>query len=185
MEQFWHIVMAASIPGIALAIALRFVDDRERQRRLARLVHLGIPQAVHAGIAERSPPRGHSLIHAAIVLGSIGLAVLALIAWSRFVAAIAERAAQTVCAQMYDSDLGLESLGGLFTVLLAAGWLCGWLTRRRGSEAARNAMAFDLMHEPAKNKAVTDFGAGWLRAASQPETATIFLTSWPALSCAI
>ena len=136
--------------------ASRMTDDQERQRRCARLAHLGVPQAFYAGIAERAPPRGHTLIHAAIVLASIGLAVFALVAWSHFVAAIAERTAQTAGAQMYESDLGLESLAGLFTVLFTAGWLCGLVTRSRGSEAARNATAYDLMHEPAKNKAITD-----------------------------
>ena len=147
------------------------MNNQERGRRIARLAHLGVPQAFHASIAERTPPRGHTLMHAAIILASIGLAVLALVAWSRYVAMIAESAAEREGAQLYNSDLGLESLGGLFTVLFAAGWLCSWLTRSRGSEGTRNGTAYDLIHEPAKNKAITDrIGVGWLHADCQRQT---------------
>jgi hypothetical protein len=145
------------------------MDDKERQRRLARLAYLGIPQGFHAAIAERAPPRGHSLMHAAIILSSIGLAVLALVGWSRYVAVVAESAAEAAGAQLFDSDLGLESLGGLLTVLFAAGWLCSWLTQRRGSETARNGTAYDLIHEPAKNKAITDRVWRWMVARQLPK----------------
>jgi hypothetical protein len=144
------------------------MDDKERQRRIARLAYLGIPQAFHAAIVERAPPRGHTLMHAAIILTSIGLAILALVGWSRYVAIVAENAAEAAGAQLFGSDLGLESLGGLLTVLFAAGWLCGWLTRRRGSEAARNGTAYDLIHEPAKNKAITDWAWRWMIARQLP-----------------
>ena len=144
------------------------MNNQERGRRIARLAHLGVPQAFHASIAERTPPRGHTLMHAAIILASIGLAVLALVAWSRYVAMIAESAAEREGAQLYNSDLGLESLGGLFTVLFAAGWLCSWLTRSRGSEGTRNGTAYDLIHEPAKNKAITDRIWRWMVARRLP-----------------
>lgn len=144
------------------------MNNQERGRRIARLAHLGVPQAFHASIAERTPPRGHTLMHAAIILASIGLAVLALVAWSRYVAMIAESAAEREGAQLYNSDLGLELLGGLFTVLFAAGWLCSWLTRSRGSEGTRNGTAYDLIHEPAKNKAITDRIWRWMVARRLP-----------------
>ena len=138
------------------------MDDTERKRRIARLLHLGVPQAFQFSIADRPRPRFHILTHAAVILVSIGLAVLAMVAWSRLVDHAAEIAAQAAAACLYNSDLGLESLGGLFTVLFGSGWLCAWLTRRRGSEIARNGTAYDLIHEPAKNKAIVDQLWRWM-----------------------
>ena len=142
-----------------------------------RLTHLGVPVAFHTQIMVRQAPRFHILFHLAIILVSIAAAVAAMAAWSRYVAAAAQDYASAAHALLYDSDIGAESLGLLFTVLLAAGWLCGAVTWRRGSESARNGWAADLMHEPAKNKAVTD----WLwrqmirRYAKQAPTADDFL----------
>jgi hypothetical protein len=144
------------------------MKDLERQRRIARLTHLGIPQPFQKAIAVRAPPRGHTLMHLAIVLISIGLAVLALILWSRYIAAAAEVAARGAGAELFNSDLGLESIGGLLTVLFAAGWLCSSIARHRGSEGARNATAYDLVHEPAKNKAITDRLWRWMIARHLP-----------------
>jgi hypothetical protein len=112
-----------------------------------RFVRLGLPVAFHAGLTTRRSPRFHTLLHLAIIL--IAVAVAAMVAWSRYVAAAAEDAAKTAHALLYDSDIGAESLWLLLTALLAAGWLCGAITWRRGSESARNGWATDLMHEPA------------------------------------
>jgi hypothetical protein len=122
-----------------------------------RLVRLGIPVAFHAELTTRRAPRFHTLLHLAVILASIAVAVAAMVAWSRYVAAAAEDAAKTAHALLYDSDIGAESVGLLLAALLAAGWLCGAITWRRGSESARNGWAADLMHEPAKNKAITDW----------------------------
>jgi len=123
----------------------------------SRLTHLGVPAAFHAQLVTRRAPRFHNLIHLIIILASIAAAVAAMTAWSRYVAAAAHEAAEVAHATLYDSDIGAESLGLLLTVLFAAGWLCGAITWRRGSENARNGWAADLMHEPAKHKAITDW----------------------------
>ena len=123
----------------------------------SRLTHLGVPAAFHAGLMARRAPRFHTLLHLAIILASIAAAVAAMVEWSRYVAASAQDAAKAAHAILYDSDIGAESLGLILTVLFAAGWLCGAITWRRGSESARNGWAADLMHEPAKNKAITDW----------------------------
>ena len=138
------------------------MDDSERRRRIARLALLGVPEAFRGAIAERPSPRWHNLMHAAIILSSIGLAILAIAVWSRLVDHLAESAARAAGARLFTSDLGLESLGGLFSVLFAAGWLCSWLTRRRGSEMARNGTAYDLMHEPARYKSIIDRLWRWM-----------------------
>ena len=122
-----------------------------------RLTHLGVPAAFHGQLVTRRAPRFHTLLHLTIILASIATAVAAIVAWSRFVDAAAQDAAKAARALLYDSDIGAESLGLILTVLLAAGWLCGAITWRRGSESARNGWAADLMHEPAKNKAITDW----------------------------
>jgi len=123
----------------------------------SRLAHLGVPERFQSEIAARRAPRFHILVHLAIILASLGAAVAAIVVWSRYVAAAALEAARSAHALLYDSDFGAESLGLILTVLFAAGWLCGAITWRRGSEGARNGWAADLMHEPAKNKAVTDW----------------------------
>ena len=105
----------------------------------------------------RRAPRFHTLLHLSIVLISIAAAVAAMAAWSRHIAAASEDAAKAARAILYDSDIGAEALGLILTALLAAGWLCGTITWRRGSESARNGWAADLLHEPAKNKAITDW----------------------------
>ena len=122
-----------------------------------RLAHLGVPAAFQAQIMTRRAPRFHTLLHLTIILASIAAAVAAIAAWSWHVADAAQDAAIAAHAILYDSDIGAESLGLILTVLLAAGWLCGAITWRRGSESARNGWAADLMHEPAKNKAITDW----------------------------
>ena len=122
-----------------------------------RLTQLGVPAAFHAQIMTRRAPRFHTLLHLTIILASIAAAVAAIVAWSRHVAAAAQEAAQVAHASLYDSDIGAESLGLILTVLLAAGWLCSTITWRRGSENARNGWAADLLHEAAKNKAITNW----------------------------
>jgi hypothetical protein len=95
----------------------------------------------------------HGLVHLAIVLVAIAASVAALVGWSRYVAPEAHIAAVGAYARLYGSDFG--SLDLLLTTLLAAGWLCGTITWRRGSENVRNG--FDLLHEPARHKAVTNW----------------------------
>jgi hypothetical protein len=123
----------------------------------SRLTHLGVPAAFHAELMARRAPRFHTLLHLAIILASIAASVVAMAAWSRYVAAAAQDAAKAAHAILYDSDIGAESLGLILTVLPAAGWLCGTITWRRGSESARNGWAADMMHEPARHKAITDW----------------------------
>jgi hypothetical protein len=122
-----------------------------------RLTYLGVPVAFHSGIVARRAPRFHTLVHLTIILASIAAAVAAITAWSRHVDTAADDAAKEAHALLYDSDIGAESLGLILTVLFAAGWLCGLITWRRGSENARSGWAADLLHEPAKNKAITDW----------------------------
>jgi hypothetical protein len=122
-----------------------------------RLTYLGVPVAFHAGIVARRAPRFHTLVHLTIILASLAAAVAAIAAWSQDVSTTADEAAKAAHALLYDSDIGAESLGLILTVLFAAGWLCGLITWRRGSEYARRGWASDLMHEPAKNKAITDW----------------------------
>ena len=122
-----------------------------------RLSHLGVPAAFHAPLMVRRAPRFHTHLHLSIVLISIAAAVAAMAAWSRHIAAASEDAAKAARAILSDSDIGAEALGLILTALLAAGWLCGSITWRRGSESARNGWAADLLHEPAKNKAITDW----------------------------
>lgn len=122
-----------------------------------RLAQLGVPAEFHAEIEARRPPRFHILAHLTIILASIALAVAAIVAWSRYVAVAGRDAASASHALLYDSDIGAESLGLLFATLFAGGWLCGSITWRRRSESARNGWAVDLIHEPAKNKAITDW----------------------------
>ena len=105
----------------------------------------------------RRAPRFHTLVHLTIILASIAAAVAAITAWSQHVETAADEAAKAAHAVLYDSDIGAESLGLILTVLFAAGWLCGSITWRRGSENARSGWAADLVHEPAKNKAITDW----------------------------
>lgn len=124
---------------------------------LTRLSHLGVPSAFHDGIAARRAPRFHVLLPLAVILATIAAAVVAIVAWSRHVSTAAEEAATTAHAILYDSDIGAESVGLLFIVLLATGWLFSKITRRRGSEKARNGWAADLVHEPAKYKAITNW----------------------------
>jgi hypothetical protein len=123
----------------------------------SRLTHLGVPAIFHAELMVRRAPRFHTLLHLTIILASIAASVVALAAWSRYVAAAAQDAAKAAHAILYDSDIGAESLGLILTVLLAAGWLCGTITWRRGSESARNGWAADIKHEPARYKAITDW----------------------------
>ena len=92
-----------------------------------------------------------------IILASIAAAVAAITAWSQHVETAADEAAKAAHAVLYDSDIGAELLGLILTVLFAAGWLCGSITWRRRNENARNGWSADLMHEPAKNKAITDW----------------------------
>ena len=122
-----------------------------------RLAQLGVPPGFRVEIAARRPPRFHTLTHLTIILFSIALAVAAIATWSRYVEAAGRDAARSANALLYDSDIGAESLGLLFAMLLAGGWLCGSITWRRGSENARDGWAADLIHEPAKNKAITDW----------------------------
>jgi hypothetical protein len=122
-----------------------------------RLTHLGVPAGFHESLMARRAPPFHTLLHLTVILAAIAAAVAAMVVWSRYVAAAAERAASAAHAILYDSDLGAESLGLILTVLLAAGWLCGAITWRHGSESARNGWAADIMHEPAKHKAITDW----------------------------
>jgi hypothetical protein len=122
-----------------------------------RLTYLGVPVAFHSGIVARRAPRFHTLVHLTIILASIAAAVAAITAWSRHVDTAADDAAKEAHALLYDSDIGAESLGLILTVLFAAGWLYGLITWRRGSENARSGWAADLLHEPAKNKAITDW----------------------------
>ena len=122
-----------------------------------RLTDLGVPAAFHAEILARRAPRFHTLVHLTLILVSLAVAVAAMVAWSRYVDATAQDIANSAHAVLYDSDIGAESLGLLFAVLLAAGWLCGTITWRRGSESARSGWAVDLRHDPAKHKAVTNW----------------------------
>ncbi len=122
-----------------------------------RLAYLGVPAAFHAGLVARRAPRFHTLVHFTIILASIAASVAAITAWSQHVDTAADDAAKAAQALLYDSDIGAESLGLILTVLFAAGWLCASITWRRGSENARSGWAVDLMHEPAKNKAITDW----------------------------
>jgi len=122
-----------------------------------RLTNLGVPVAFHAGIVARRAPRFHTLVHLTIILASIAAAVAAIAVWSHHVEAAADDAAKAAHAVLYDSDIGAESVGLILTVLFAAGWLCGSITWRRRNENARNGWSADLMHEPAKNKAITDW----------------------------
>src|SRR5208282_1632018 len=123
--------------------------------KVARLAFLGVPAGFHSAIAARQAPRFHTLVHLVIVLASLAIAVAAMVVWSRYVAAAAYDAAKSRHALLYDSDIGAESLGLIFTALFLAGWLGGAITWRGGSESARNGWAADLLHEPAKNKAIT------------------------------
>ncbi|MGO4686149.1 hypothetical protein [Hyphomicrobium sp. 2TAF46] len=122
-----------------------------------RLAQLGVPAEFHAEIGARRSPRFHTLTHLTIVLFSIALATAAIATWSRYVDVAGRDEARSANALLYDNDIGAESLGLLFAMLFAGGWLCGSITWRRGSENARNGWAADLIHEPAKNKAVTDW----------------------------
>lgn len=122
-----------------------------------RLTHLGVPAAFHEGLMARRAPRFHTLLNLTIILCSLAVAVGALIAWSGYVDAAARNAAEAAHALLYDSDIGAESLGLILTALLGAGWLCGTMTWRRGSESARNAWAADIVHEPAKHKAISNW----------------------------
>ncbi len=122
-----------------------------------RLAHLGVPAAFHASIALRRAPRFHTLLHLTIILASVAAGVAAIVAWSRYVAAAAEVAAKAAHALLYDSDIGAGPLGLIFTAIFLAGWLCGAIAWRRGSESTRNGWAADLMQEPAKHKAITDW----------------------------
>lgn len=124
---------------------------------MRRLAHLGVPSAFHADIIVRRAPRFHNLLHVVIVLVSIAASVLAVMSWSRYVDGAAKDAAHRAHARLYDSDIGAGALGLLFAALCAGGWLCGSVTWRRGSESARNGWAADLLHEPVKNKAITDW----------------------------
>jgi len=123
----------------------------------SRLAHLGVPAVFHSEIAARQAPRFHILLHLTIILASVAAAVGAIVAWSRYIASTALAAATAAQAVLYDSDIGAESLGLIFTALFAAGWLCGASTWRRGSEGARNGWSADLIREPAKNKTITDW----------------------------
>ena len=125
--------------------------------KITRLALLGVPAGFHPAIAARQAPRFHTLVHLAIVLASLAIAVTAMAVWSRYVAAAAHDAAKSSHALLYNSDIGAESLGLIFTALFLAGWLCGAITWRRGNESARSGWAADLLHEPAKNKAITDW----------------------------
>lgn len=125
--------------------------------KITRLALLGVPAGFHPAIAARQAPRFHTLVHLAIVLASLAIAVTAMVVWSRYVAAAAHDAAKSRHALLYDSDIGAESLGLIFTALFLAGWLCRTITWRRGDESARSGWAADLLHEPAKNKAITDW----------------------------
>lgn len=62
-----------------------------------------------------------------------------MVGWSRYIDATAEGSARSMHALLYYSDIGAESLGIILTVLFAAGWLCGAITWRRGSEALGTA----------------------------------------------
>jgi hypothetical protein len=142
-----------------------------------RLINLGVPAAFHAQIMTRRAPRLHTLLHLTIILASIAAGVAAIVVWSRHVDTAAQDSARAAHSLLYDSNIGAEALGLLLTALLAAGWLCGAITWRRGSESARSGWAADLMHEPAKNRAISD----WLwrqmirRYAKQAFTADDFL----------
>ena len=122
-----------------------------------RLAQLGVPVAYHAGVAARRAPRFHTVIHLTIILASLVAATAAMAGWSHYIDATAEESARSMHALLYDSDIGAESLGIILTALFAAGWLCGAITWRRGSESARNGWGADLMHEPMKNKAIIDW----------------------------
>lgn len=124
---------------------------------LDRLEKLGVPAPFRIALATRAAPRFHTAIHLTIILTSITAAVMSVMAWSRFVGHLAEQQATAAHALLYSSDIGAESLGLLLTALFAAGWICGAVTWRRGSEGARNGWAADLVHEPVRNKAVTDW----------------------------
>jgi hypothetical protein len=108
-----------------------------------RLTYLGVPAAFHTELMARRAPRFHTLLHLTIILASLAATIAALVAWSRYVDAAALDAAKAAGALLYDSDIGAESLGLILTVLLGAGWLCGAITWRRGSESARNGWAAD------------------------------------------
>ena len=122
-----------------------------------RLTYLGVPAVFHKGLVARRAPRFHNLVHLTIIFASIAAAVAAIAAWSYHVETAADDAAKAAHALLYDSDIGAGSLGLILTILFAAGWLCASITWRRGSEIARSGWAVDLMHEPAKNKAITDW----------------------------
>jgi hypothetical protein len=122
-----------------------------------RLAQLGVPVAYHPGVAARRAPRFHTVIHFTIILASLVAATAAMAGWSHYIDATAEESARSMHALLYDSDIGAESLGIILTALFAAGWLCGAITWRRGSESARNGWGADLMHEPMKNKAIIDW----------------------------
>jgi hypothetical protein len=123
----------------------------------SRLALLGVPAAFHAELVARRASRFHTLLHVTIILASIAASVAAMATWSHYVAAAGQNAAKAAHAILYDSDIGVESLGLILTALFAAGWLCGTITWRRGSESARNGWAADLMHEPARHKAITNW----------------------------
>ena len=123
----------------------------------SRLAQLGVPAAIHAELKARRAPRFHTLVHLTIILATLAGGVAAMVAWSRYVDAAAQGAAKAAHAILYDSDIGAVSLGLIFTALLAAGWLCGTITWQRGSESSRNGWAADIMHEPAKYRAITNW----------------------------
>jgi hypothetical protein len=122
-----------------------------------RLTGLGVPTAFHVELLARRAPRFHIVLHLTFILASVASAVAAIVIWSRHVAVSAENFAKASHALLYDSDIGAESLGLILTMLLGAGWLCGAVTSRRRRELARSGWAADLVHEPAKNKAITDW----------------------------
>jgi hypothetical protein len=122
-----------------------------------RLLDLGVPASFIPDMAARRPPRFHSVLHFMIVAASLAAAVVAFVAWSWHVDRSAIEAAKSAQALLYDSDVGAETLGLIFTTLLASGWLCGFLTWQRGNESARDGWAADLMQVPAKYKIVIDW----------------------------
>ena len=102
--------------------------------KITRLALLGVPAGFHPAIAARQAPRFHTLVHLAIVLASLAIAVTAMVVWSRYVAAAAHDAAKSRHALLYDSDIGAEFL---VLSLPRCFWLDGCAEPSRGGAATK------------------------------------------------
>jgi hypothetical protein len=139
-----------------MASTIVIPDPNEIARRLERLDHLGVPEAIRPAIAVRQRPKFQTLLPLAIVLGAIATAIGALVLWSSQLHSIAAHDAEAAGALLYDSDFGPGEVALIFAVLFLAGWLLALLFGKFGVEAARDRWAHDMIVQPAKYRAAVD-----------------------------